>query len=148
MKTEFKQAGKDHLPVILSMMEDFYAIDTYPFNAALTEKNLKTFIDNPGLGRLWLISLQEKTIGYIVLSFGFSFEYGGRDAFIDEFYIHKDFRNKGIGKETLEYLCNKSMKLGVQSIHLEVENHNHIGNRLYLNQGFRSNNRTLLTKKL
>ncbi|MEO1654479.1 MAG: GNAT family N-acetyltransferase, partial [Bacteroidota bacterium] len=112
------------------------------------EKNLLEFTANESLGRLYLIRLESQNIGYIVLSFGFSFEYKGRDAFIDEFFIKQDYRNKGIGKMTMDFLESQSKQLGVKAIHLEVEPHNVNTNKLYINNGFLSNNRQLLTKKI
>jgi len=36
------------------------------------------------MGRVWLIQYQGQVIGYVILTLGYSLEYGGRDAFIDE----------------------------------------------------------------
>ena len=107
------------------MMAEFNAIDNYPFDKVIGKKNLILFLKNSELGELWTIHLENKTIGYIVLTFGFgfgfSFEYGGRDAFIDEFFIKEGFRNQGIGKTTIELLEVQARKLGVIAIHLDVD---------------------------
>jgi GNAT superfamily N-acetyltransferase len=84
----------------------------------------------------------------LALTFGFSFEYGGRDAFIDEFFIKEGFRGKGIGKLVLKLLEPLALEAGVQTLHLEVEPHNSAGNQLYLNAGFKSNDRILLNKAI
>lgn len=49
------------------------------------------------MGRVWLIQHQSLAIGYVILTLGFSLEYGGRDAFIDEFYIQANYQGQGIG---------------------------------------------------
>ena len=72
------------IPKILEMMEAFYAIDDYPFDGQNAEATLRHFLENENLGRLWLIQSGSQIVGYIVLTFGFSFEYSGKDAFIDE----------------------------------------------------------------
>jgi GNAT superfamily N-acetyltransferase len=41
-------------------------------------------------------------LGYIVLAFGFSFETGGRNAFIDELYVAPEHRGKGIARRARE----------------------------------------------
>jgi GNAT superfamily N-acetyltransferase len=41
-------------------------------------------------------------VGYIVLTFGYSLEYLGRDAFIDEFYLRESYRGRRWGRRTLE----------------------------------------------
>ena len=130
------------------MMTSFYEIDGYDFDPEIGERNISDFTSNEMLGRLYLIQYKKKNIGYIVLSFGFSFEYRGRDAFIDEFYIEEKFRNLGVGKQTMDFIESESKNLNINAIHLEVESHNEKAKRLYLNSGYKSNNRTLLTKKI
>ncbi len=131
---------------ILDMMDAFNAIDGYPFDRTTRSENLHEFLQNDQLGRLWMIRHQDQVIGYVVIAFGFSFEYGGRDAFIDELFISDDFRNKGIGKKTMDHIAAQAPKLGVNAIHLEVEGHNTNASRLYLSKGYQGNHRMLLTK--
>ncbi|MFY0598109.1 MAG: GNAT family N-acetyltransferase [Cyclobacteriaceae bacterium] len=104
MKILFHKYTEQDKSDILRMMRDFTAIDNYPFDRITREENLEEFSSNELLGRLYLIQKDDRNIGYIVLSFGFSFEYRGRDAFIDEFYIDEQFRNQGIGKMNLNLL--------------------------------------------
>ncbi len=132
----------------LKMIEDFYSIDGYPFIPKKAELNFKEIISSDHLGKFWLIKKEAQTIGYIILAFGYSFEYGGRDALIDEFFIKEPYRGEGLGTVVLKQVEQKAKKLGVNAIHLEVENTNQAGNRLYLQSGFSGNNRSLLTKKL
>lgn len=129
-------------------METFYAIDDYPFDQELAEHLIVELTENEYLGRLWLISNGHEIIGYIALTFGFSFEYAGRDAFIDELFIKEGFRGMGFGAKTMEQLEIEARRLGVNAIHLEVERHNARGNRLYENQGYVGNDRKLLTKRI
>lgn len=148
MDIEFKSYTDNYKPELLEMMKTFNEIDGYAFNLAVREKNLVEFTSNEQLGRLYLIKSGTSTIGYIVLTFGYSFEYLGRDAFIDELYITENFRHKGIGKLTMNFIESESKKLNVKAIHLEVEPHNTNANRLYLSKGYQSNDRSLLTKSI
>src|SRR5688572_7256247 len=99
----FQLVTEESIPEILEMMKSFNAIDNYPFNEGLRRQNLKKILTNDNLGRLWVIRQSETIIGYVVLAFGFSFEYGGRDAFIDEFFLIEDARSKGIGQEVMKF---------------------------------------------
>ncbi len=148
MEIEFKTYTVEDKSDILEMMTSFNKIDGYDFDLSIGEKNLSDFTSNEMLGRLYLIRYKENNVGYLVLSFGFSFEYKGRDAFIDEFYIKQEYRNQGIGKLTMDFVESESIKLNINAVHLEVEPHNSNANRLYLNKGYKSNDRTLLTKKI
>ena len=148
MKTIFQSGSEELIPEILEMMADFNAIDNYSFDQEIGKQNLKEFLSNDRLGRLWTIHRSNQVVGYIALTFGFSFEYKGKDAFIDEFFIKEEFRNMGIGQETMEFVEKRAAALGVKAIHLEVEKHNQKGNKLYTKQGYKSNSRMLLSKQI
>ncbi|BFP43491.1 hypothetical protein FGF1_43360 [Flavobacteriaceae bacterium GF1] len=148
MEIEFRIYTDNDKPDVLEMMEAFNKIDGYDFDFAVGAKNLLDFTSNEMLGRLYLITHGEENIGYIVLSFGFSFEYNGRDAFIDELYIKQPFRSKGIGKLAMDFVESESKKLNINAVHLEVEPHNSNANQLYRSKGYQPNGRTLLTKQI
>jgi len=148
MNAQFKLASEVNLSVVLKMMGDFHAIDGYPFDENIIAPLFLKMVANPEIGRFWLILADGKTIGYIVLAFGFSFEYLGRDAFIDEFYIEKNYRNLGLGQQALDFVFTEAKNLGVNVLHLELERHNARGQHLYLKNGFEDNNRFLLNKWL
>ncbi len=147
MRAEFKLYDDKDKVDVLQMMTSFNQIDGYKFDLRTREENLDSFTSNNALGRLYLIRSKQQNVGYIVLAFGFSFEYEGRDAFIDELYIEEDYRNQGIGKLAMDFVESESRKLEVRAVHLEVEKHNGDANRLYRNKGFTSNNRILMTKR-
>lgn len=148
MEVNFKVATGQDIPGILAMMEEFYAIDHYPFDKERTNENLLLFLANDGLGRIWMIEWDNVVIGYLVFAFGFSFEYGGRDAFIDELFLKPGYRQKGIGKLTMDFIHEEAPKLGVKTVHLEVEQHNIGGRKLYERQGYTDNGRLLLSRKI
>ncbi|MDW7692665.1 GNAT family N-acetyltransferase [Flammeovirgaceae bacterium SG7u.111] len=112
-KTTFALAKKNNIPELLEMMEEFYAIDSYPFDPDKASRLIEELIATPALGRLWLTFQGEELVGYIVLAFGFSFEYAGRDAMIDEFFIKEPARGKGLGKATLEYVELQAKAVGI-----------------------------------
>ncbi|MEI6946284.1 GNAT family N-acetyltransferase [Paraflavisolibacter sp. H34] len=145
MELQFQPATEADVPEVAAMMADFYAIDGYAFDAHRSETNLQLFVRNPELGRLWLLLWGEEVIGYAALTFCFSFEFGGKTAFLDELYLVPECRGKGLGKQAVAFVCRQARKEGVQAVHLEVELHNGPGRRLYGRVGFREHNRILMT---
>lgn len=75
-------------------------------------------------------------------------ECGGRDAFIDEFYIKEDFRNKGIGSQALDYVIKYARTTGLKALHLEVKEKHKEASRLYVRNGFDSHKGKFMTLKL
>ena len=148
MEVNFKIANDKDVPEILDMMEQFNSIDNYPFDKERTKENLLYFLADYSLGRVWVIKIENYIIGYLVLAFGFSFEHGGRDAFIDELFLKTEYRQKGVGKLTMDFIEEEAPKLGIRIVHLEVERHNKGGSKLYIEKGYTDNGRILLSKKI
>ena len=144
----FKTLEISDIDIITVMMEDFYAIDNYPIEAQATKKMFQEFISNENFGKAWLIYEDNKIAGYVILTYIFSFEYGGKIAFVDELFIKESARGKGIGKETIQFVQQESPKLSLKLLYLEVENHNENAQKLYLAQDFGFHNRKLMKYKI
>ncbi|THD31777.1 MAG: GNAT family N-acetyltransferase [Flavobacterium johnsoniae] len=125
-------------------MQKFYSIDNYPIDIAISKALFLEFIENPHLGKAWLIYSDEEIVGYIILTFVFSFEYKGTIAFLDELYISDKARGKGIGKKALDFIHQEALSLSLKIIYLEIENHNEIAQKLYLSKDFVVHNRSLM----
>ena len=139
-------AGPADIDRLLTLMPEYYAFDHLPFDAAVARAALQQLLGDASRGRVWLIQLDEEAIGYLVLTFGFSLEFHGRDAFVDELYIRANYRGRGIGQAMLcgvEALCPE---LGVHALHLEVERANTNAQALYRKLGFIDHDRYLMTR--
>lgn len=95
--------------------------------------------ENPG--RVWLIETSRGTAGYIALCYGYSIEFGGRDAFVDELFIVEAERGRGLGRMALERVKAEASRDGVRALHLEVASGNAPAKRFYAKLGFQSRER-------
>ncbi len=145
---EFKLLESSQIGLIISMMQDFYSIDNYPIAVEVSRKLFLDFISNENLGKVWLIYSNEEIVGYTILTFIFSFEYGGKIAFLDELYIKENVRGEGIGTKTLQFIKVQSELLKIKLLYLEVENQNEIAQKLYHSKGFVNHNRKIFKLKL
>lgn len=130
------------------MMKDFFVIDNYSFDQIATEANLLLVIKDESIGTVRIIELEGEVVGYFALTFGFSFEYGGKTGLLDEFYIRDGYRGMGIGRLTMEIIEKLAAELGVSMLQLEVEVKNKNAENLYNSYGYSTNNRKLKTKKI
>ena len=146
--TTFKASQKSDIDYIISMMGQFYAIDEYPFDFELAKLMLHTFIDDQTLGKLWLIYSDGELAGYVILTYVFSFEYGGKIAFVDELFILPTFRSRGIGRDTIAFIKQQADKLLLKLLYLEIEPHNTKAQKLYIAANFEPHNRNLMRYKL
>ena len=147
MQTNFRPAVDSDAATILAFMRELYAIDgTTPFEEAGARRTLLGIVRDPAFGRVWVIQDGARPIGYVILTLGYSLEYRGRDAFLDELFVAADSRGRGIGRETMRFVEDACRELGVRALHLEVERANTAAQRLYRKFGFADHDRYLLTQ--
>ncbi len=106
------------------------------------------FLSLPSFGRVCLLCQENVAVGYIVLTIGYSFEFHGHDAFIDELYIDVAYRHRGFARQAVAFVEEKARELSVNAIHLEVDRGNDPAFELYRRKGFEDRDRFLMTKWL
>jgi ribosomal protein S18 acetylase RimI-like enzyme len=146
----FEPARLEHVEIFLSMMRALEAADPgiTPFDERRRRTTFEDFAKEASFGQAWLIFVGEKLAGYVILTLGFSFEYRGRDAYIDELYVDAPFRGRGLGRKTVEFVEEAARELGVNAIHLEASQGNTTAIELYRRTGFVDHDRRLMTKWL
>jgi ribosomal protein S18 acetylase RimI-like enzyme len=148
MQTTLTRAHERDLELLLEFMEEYYHFDHLPFDRQKASMALSQLLKNDALGSVWLIQAGPATAGYVVLTHGYSLEYHGRDAFIDEIYLREAFRGQGCGRTAMNLVAEEACRLGVQALHLEVERENRAAQAFYRKVGFGDHGRYLMTKRL
>lgn len=145
MEIRIQQATIADLTILLPIIEKFYYDFGYQFETAQHTTVVQQFIMNEQLGSIWIITTEEEFIGYIALTYGFTFGYGGRDALIDEFYILESYRNRGLGSRVLDKIKQEIIQLGFVALNLQIESSHDRAVELYTRAGFRDIERKTLT---
>jgi ribosomal protein S18 acetylase RimI-like enzyme len=144
----FRQATTADHKLVLTLLCDFYAEDGLTYDAT-TDAALLALLADPSLGRVVLVIDEGDTpVGYLVVAFGYSLEFRGKDAFVDELYVAPTHRDRGLGREALreaESLCREA---GIRALHLEVRPDNARARRLYGSSGYADREYYLMSKKL
>jgi ribosomal protein S18 acetylase RimI-like enzyme len=148
MDPSFRPAQAGDVPLILRLMEDFYRDTSTPLDSEAARGALAALVADPALGRVIVIELGTEPAGYVVLSLGFSLEFLGRDAFVDELYVVPEHRGQGLGKAAIRELESVAAGLGVKALHLEVGPDNESALSLYRGTGFEDRRHRLMTKLL
>jgi ribosomal protein S18 acetylase RimI-like enzyme len=146
MDPTFRLATDSDIDTLIGMMREFYAIDAYPFDEGAARRALEGLLRDPALGRVWLIHDGDTAIGYVVLTFGYSLEFHGRDAFVDELFVRPSHRRRGVGTRAMRLVEGVCRDLGVHALHLEVERANAVAQHLYRTFGLQDHARYLMTK--
>ncbi|MCI0744871.1 MAG: hypothetical protein L0Y58_05630 [Verrucomicrobia subdivision 3 bacterium] len=75
------------------MMQEFYAEAAYPLNHKRAAEAFARLLADDRLGHVWFIRAHLREVGYVVVTFCFSMEYGGLIAVVDDLFIQKPFRH-------------------------------------------------------
>jgi GNAT superfamily N-acetyltransferase len=134
--------------MLVEMMTEFYAESAYPLDAARARIAFEQLLADPRSGQVWLLLWDAQPAGYVVMTLGYSMEYGGRDAFVDDLFVRPTHRGRGLGTLGLAQVRAACHELGVRALHLEVGHDNDRAAALYRRAGFVANDRRLLTLPL
>jgi ribosomal protein S18 acetylase RimI-like enzyme len=147
MTRAIRLATVNDIEELMRMMAEFYAETGTPMTDSSREAFSQLLYDET-LGRIWILTADDAFVGYAILTFGFSLEYGGRDAFIDDLYVRSGYRGEGLGRLAMETLLEESRRLKIRALHLEVDRDNDVAQRLYQEFGFVDHGRQLMTAAL
>ena len=98
----FRPATAPDADAIIELMRRYYAADGYAFVEDEARSAALDLMRDARLGRLWVAQDDGRVVGYLAVTLGFSLEYRGRDAFIDEFFVAEGSRGQSFGREGLE----------------------------------------------
>ena len=141
----FRFAEVRDIDRLLPLMRDFYIFERLAFEEIRQRRLVLQLIQSPDLGRLILFEQGGELLGYMVLGFGFSLEFHGRDCLLDEFYVVPEHRSKGIGRAAVEFATARCREMGIRAVHLEADYVNVRSHEFYKRLGFKDHERHLMT---
>jgi len=135
---------------LIPMMLDFNVSESITLDPAVLRRALSQLLADQSLGLVWFIETgpAADTAGYLVVTFGFDLEFGGRDAFLTELFVQPEARGCGAGAAALAIMEEQVRVLGAGAVHLMVRPENEPAVRLYARTGFIEPPRRLLSKRL
>lgn len=143
-----RPAAVEDVSRLLALMREFYAETATPLDATRATEAFEALLADDRLGRVWLIQAGKNDVGYVVITFSYSMEFGGRNAFLDDLFIQAPFRGAGLGTAVLKEVRAFCMEHGMRAIHLETGRDNAGAQALYRRAGFKVTDRQLLTMVL
>jgi GNAT superfamily N-acetyltransferase len=120
MEPVVRLAIQKDLDGLLRCARAFHLEDGHPL-PQVGEDALAALIDtNSPHGRVLVLEMEGEIAGYGVLCFGYSVEFGGRDAFVDDLYAAPPLRAMGYGRRMMDGLTELARAEGCNALHLEV----------------------------
>jgi len=129
-------AKPEHLDRLVTLCAAFHTEEGITQSDEARRDALAPLLEGSPYGAVYLIGPARAPIGYLVVCFGWSIEFGGLDAILDELYIRPGVRGRGIATESLIALPRALAEGGLRAIHLEVDRENTAAVKLYKRAGF------------
>lgn len=131
-------AKTDDLDRLMRLVSDYHGEEGIDQSEDTRRAAILPLLEGSPHGVIYLMGPSRAPIGYVVVCFGWSIEFGGMDGFVDEIYVRPAVRGRGIGTEVLHTLPKALAKAGMKAIHLEVGNENPRARKLYEKLGFKA----------
>lgn len=129
-------AGPAQLDELLPLVAAYHAFEEVETSAEQRRHSVGKLLRDKNLGEIWLVRKMDRLIGYIAVCYSYSIEFGGRDGFIDEFYVDASERGMGIGGRVLKEIAALLRARGIVAVHLEVDGGNGRARAAYARAGF------------
>lgn len=129
---------------LLPLIEAFHAEMGIDSDAEHRATALSPLLEGSPLGAVWLFGPTKAPVGYIILTFGWSMEFGGMDANVDELFIRPSVRGRGIATEALAEISKSLQGTGIKALSLEVDREDAATQRLYTRAHFTPRDRYML----
>jgi len=142
-----RTATSDDREVVLELAAEFHEFAGYSFDASV-QQAVEELAARHRWGVILLADQNDQSVGYGAVCYGFSVEFGGRDAFIDELYVRPSARGRGVGRALLEEMIGHCRVLGIRAVHLEVDHGNDQAAALYERLGFERQDSAIMTIEL
>ena len=147
MSAALTLAGPDHLDRLLPLVAAFHTEAGITLSDEARREGVAPLLDGIPYGCAYLMGPPRAPIGYVVITFGWSVEFGGLDAIIDELYVRPGVRGRGVASEALSALPRALAGGGLRAIHMEVDRANEAAIKLYRRAGFQQRDTHILMSK-
>ena len=134
---EARIAQAHDVAALVDLMAEFYAESNYPLDRDAACSAFQSLLNDPSLGRVWLLTLGYEPAGYVVATFVFSMEFCGRVAFLDDLFVRPQHRRRGLGSTAVEAVMRECRDRQVKALHVECSTDDGPAVRLYRRAGFR-----------
>lgn len=141
-------ANAADLAQLLPLVAAFHAEKELDTDTVDPRDAVMPLLDGSPHGAIWLIGPRRAPVGYVAISFGWSLEYGGVRAMVDEIYVRPAVRGRGMGFEALNGIAKALGAGGVQVLYLEVDRDDARALRFYSRARFTPRDETLFMVRL
>ncbi len=109
---KIRETSEEDCSLILSFIKDIAEYEKMSDEVIATEESLRESIFKNKRAEVVILELDEKDIGYALYFYNFSTFIGKSGLYLEDIFIKKEARGKGIGKEVFKFLVKKAKEEG------------------------------------
>lgn len=149
MKTEISQVGHDDLDQLADLLAELFTLenDFHP-DREKQLRGLRLILDNPTLGRLFVLRDQGRVAGMANVLVTISTAEGCRVALLEDVIIHNEYRGKGLGRRLVEHVLAWAKTEGMARVTLLADRDNKAALDFYRKLGFEHSHMVVLRRRL
>lgn len=149
MNIRYRPFKKSDSKTVTELIQSLYREDPPDKSALLKniQKTFRTLLKHPDKGFILVLEREGEIIGYSILIYFWSNEFGGNILCIDELYLKKEFRGQGIGSDFISHLAAKKFGHSV-ALQIGATAGNKRARKLYEKLGFRLSKTSILVREL
>jgi ribosomal protein S18 acetylase RimI-like enzyme len=144
-EAQITSVGSNEASRLIGLVRAFHDESGHAVGAEQAEA-IRQLCANSTLGQAWVLTIDDRDIGYGLVYFRHSIDHGGRIAVLDDLWIIADRRGQGQGALLLRYICEDLQAIGVRAVLLEVDPENEVALALYSRFGFTKTGTALCVK--
>lgn len=116
-----RSAADADIDVLVDLMRDFYAESGFPLDAPWAAQSFADLLADPARGAIWLIDIDGRPEGHVVLSVRYAMEFGGLTGYIDDLFVRAEYRRRGAATAGVEALVAECRRRGCKALEVEVD---------------------------
>lgn len=120
MSAALTLASLEDLDRLDGLIAAYYEEDSKKLPAERRRAGLEPFLKNEPYAAAYLIGPVRAPVGYVLLSFGWSLEIAGHYCKIEQIFVRKGVRGRGIATEVLMKLSSMLKSKGMKTFYLHA----------------------------
>lgn len=143
-----EEATPHDLEALWPQVTALHAHEGLPAPGDAVRSALRRLLGDERHGKAFVVRDGAGVAAYLVLTAGYSLEYGGETLLVDELFVRDRERGRGLGSALLDAAEAYAKARGVGALLIEVGTGNPQAHRLYGRRGFVQHDRHLMAKRL
>ena len=143
-----RSARLSDVTTLVTMMIEFYAESKFTLDRDRAQAAFERLIRCPELGCVWICESDSSAAGYIVLTLVYAMEYGALRGFVDDLYVRKPFRRRGLASAALAQVKTYCLTSKVAALFVQTGTDNEAAQRAYKRAGFTDLGHQLMVQPL